>query len=344
MQIDNPGMRFNEMRALATFAKAIELGSIRKAALVQGITPQAASHAIAQLERHLGVRLLHRTTRSLAVTDEGRHLLEQAMPAVAALEGALAQVKETRHAIAGPIHIAGPKTCFAAVLAPLLDEFCRRHPGIQPEVELEDSIGDWVRERVDVGFRIGTHHPASGLIARALFPLQLIVCAAPSYLDRFGAPSTPGDLSNHRCSAFRNPVTGQIEPWYLNHDGAIQQHRLPPAFSTNDLELELQVVLAGQAIGQLTNLSAASHVRTGRLVPLLLPYVSAQYSIYLYYGSRTAQPQRIRAFIDLAVERLQDAPAFVLSRKELEAAALTWRPVRRRGRVQQGSRPGRRAE
>jgi DNA-binding transcriptional LysR family regulator len=215
-------------------------------------------------------------------------------------------------------------------LGPLLAEFCQLHPSIQPEVELADAIEDWVLERVDVGFRVGVHHPGSGLIARRLFPLQLIVCAAPAYLDRHGAPATPADLSGHRCSVFRNPVTGQIEPWLLSHDGAVQQHHLPPAFSTDDLELELQVVLAGQVIGQLTNLSAAAHIRTGRLVPLLLPNISAQYSVYVYYGSRTAQPRRIRAFIDLAVARLQDAPAFVLGLKELEAAAQSWRRARRR--------------
>lgn len=323
-------MTFNEPRAIAAFAKAVELGSIRKAALAQGITPQAASHTIAQLERHLGVRLLHRTTRSLAATNEGRHLLEQALPALVALEGALTQVKEARHAIAGPLRIAGPKSSFAAVLMPVLDEFCRMHPAVQPDVQLDDTIGDWVQDRVDVGFRIGVHHPGSGLIARRLFPFQLIVCAAPAYLERHGVPTTPADLSAHRCSVFRNTVTGQIEPWFLSHDGAMQQQHLPPAFSTNDFELEQQAVLAGQVIGQLSNLTAAHYIRTGRLVPLLPGYISAQYSAYLYYGSRTAQPRRVRAFIDLAVARLQDAPAFVLSRKELEAAAQSWRRARRR--------------
>jgi DNA-binding transcriptional LysR family regulator len=104
-----------------------------------------------------------------------------------------------------------------------------------------------------------------------------------------------------------------------------------PAFSTNDLELELQVVLAGQVIGQLSNISAASHIRSGALVPLL-PNISAHYGVYVYYGSRTAQPKRVRAFIDLAVARLQDASAFVLGRKELEAAAQAWRKAARRRR------------
>jgi DNA-binding transcriptional LysR family regulator len=323
-------MPFNELRAITAFAKAIELGSLRKAALAQGITPQAASHAVAQLERHLGVRLLHRTTRSLAATEEGRHLLEQALPALASLQGALTQAKEARQAIAGPIRIAGPKSSFAPVLTPVLQEFCEKHPAVLPDVELDDAISDWVLDRVDVGFRIGVQHPGSGLIARRLFPLQLIVCASPAYLDRHGAPATPADLSAHRCSVFRNPVTGRIAPWYFNVNGAIEERHLRPAFSTNDLELELQLVLAGQVIGQLTNLSAASYIRAGRLVPLLLPNISAHYGVYLYYGSRTAQPKRIRAFIDLAVARLHDASAFVLDRKELEAAAQSWRRAQRR--------------
>jgi DNA-binding transcriptional LysR family regulator len=213
---------------------------------------------------------------------------------------------------------------------PVLDEFCRMHPDVQPEVQLDDAIGDWVHDRVDVGFRIGVHQPGSGLIARRLFPFQLIVCAAPAYLERHGVPATPADLSAHRCSVFRNTVTGQIEPWFFSHDGALHQHNLRPAFSTNDFELEQQAVLAGQVIGQLSNVTAARYIRAGRLVPLLPRYVSAQYSVYLYYGSRSTQPQRVRAFIDLAAARLQDAPAFVLSRKELEAAALSWRRVKRR--------------
>jgi DNA-binding transcriptional LysR family regulator len=325
-------MPINELRAITSFAKAVELGSIRKAALAQGITPQAASHAIAQLERRLGVRLLHRTTRSLAATEDGRHLLEQAVPALATLEGALTQAKEARHAIAGPIRIAGPKSSFAPVLTPVLQEFCELHPAVQPDVELDDSIGDWVHERVDVGFRIGVHHPGSGLIARRLFPLQLVVCAAPAYLERYGAPATPAELSSHRCSVFRNPVTGQLEPWYLSHDGAVQQHRLAPALATNDLEVELQAVLAGQVVGQLTNISAASLIRKGHLVPLLLSNISAEYGVHIYYGSRSSQPKRVRAFIDLAVKRLEDAPAFVLGRKELEAAARSWRRARRSSR------------
>ncbi len=109
-------MSVNEFRFIATFAKAVELGSIRKAALAQGVTPQAASQGIAQLEKHLGVRLLHRTTRSLALTDEGQQFLESTQPALAALERALSRAKEAKDEIAGPLRIVGPQSSFAHIL------------------------------------------------------------------------------------------------------------------------------------------------------------------------------------------------------------------------------------
>jgi DNA-binding transcriptional LysR family regulator len=119
-------MSMNELRAIATFAKAVELGSLRRAAVAQGVTPQAASQALAQLEQHLGVRLLHRTTRNLALTDEGRQLLETAQPALAALERALLRVRAAKDDIAGPLRIVGPKSGFAPLLWPVVDEFCRQ--------------------------------------------------------------------------------------------------------------------------------------------------------------------------------------------------------------------------
>ncbi len=321
-------MPINELRSISTFAKAVELGSIRRAALAQGVTPQAASQAIAQLEAHLGVRLLHRTTRSLALTDEGRRFLESTQPALAALDRALTQVRAAKDEIAGPLRIVGPRTAFSTILMPVLDEFCRRYPGIEPDVQLDDAKSNWVLERVDVGFRIGLS-PDEGVIARRLLPVQLIICAAPSYLDRHGAPKTLDDLAHHRCSAFRHPATGQVLPWYLEVDGAAVQRHVVPTLSTNDAELELQAVLAGQVIGQIANLSAATQIRDGRLVPLLLQHMSERIGVHVYYGSRAAQPRRVRAFIDLAIQRLLDSPIYVLGAKELAGASGRWRKRRR---------------
>jgi DNA-binding transcriptional LysR family regulator len=322
-------MPINELRAIATFTKAVELGSIRRAAAAQGVSPQAASQALAQLEAHLGVRLLHRTTRSLALTDEGQRFLETTQPALAALDRALNQARDAKDEIAGPLRIVGPQSSFGAILMPVLDEFCKLHPAIQPEVQLNDQKSNWVLERVDVGFRIGAS-PEEGVIARRLFPVQLIICATPSYLEQHGAPNSLDDLVNHRCSVFRHPATGQALAWYLNVDGEVVHRHFPPTMSTNDTELELQSVLAGQVIGQVANLNAAPHIRSGRLVPLLLQHMSDHIGVHVYYGSREAQPRRVRAFLDLAIARLKDSPTYVLNAKELAQAAGRLRPRKRR--------------
>ena len=310
-------MPINELRAIATLAKAVELGSIRGAAIAQGVTPQAASKSLAQLEQHLGVRLLHRTTRSLALTDEGRRFLETTQPALAALERALTGARAAQDEIAGPLRIAGPRS-FGPVLMPVLDEFCRLHPDVQPDVQLDDELSDWVQDRVDVGFRVGVS-PEEGLIARRLLPVQLLVCAAPEYLSRHGTPRTLDDLTAHRCSAFRHPATRQVLPWYFDIDGEVVHRHVAPALSTNDTEFELHAMLAGQVIGQTSNYLAAAHVRTGALVPLLTQHLSAHFSLYLYYGSRTAQPRRVRAFIDHAIRQLADSPRYLLSLPRQEA-------------------------
>lgn len=313
-------MAINTFKAVATFAKAVELGSIRQAALAQSVTPQAASQAIAQLEQHLGVRLLHRTTRSLSLTEEGQRFLENTQPALAALDRALDLAREARDEVSGALRIAGPKTGFPALLMPVLDEFCQAYPGIQPDIQLDDRLGDWVQDRVDVGFRIGTGLN-EGVIGRTLFPVQMIVCAAPAYLARHGTPATIADLASHQCSVYRHPTTGRVSPWYLMVDNEVEQRPMSPALSTNDAEMELQAVLAGRVIGQLANFSAAAHIRAGRLVPLLVPHISSHIGFHIYYGSRASQPRRVRAFVDLAVKRLRGSSDVVLSAAELAAAS-----------------------
>jgi DNA-binding transcriptional LysR family regulator len=321
-------MPINELRSIATFVKTAELGSLRKAALTQGITPQAASQALAQLELHLGVRLFHRTTRNMSLTDEGRQFLDAAQPPLLGLQRALQIPRRAKDAVAGPLRIVGPRSTFRPVIWTVLEEFCRRHPEVQPDVQLDDGIGNWVEDRVDVGFRVGLA-AADGVIARRLFPLQLIVCAAPAYLERHGAPDNPAALSAHRCSAFRHPHTGRIVPWHIKEGNTVVDHTVVPALCTNDEELEIDAVMSGQVIGTLTGVTAAAHIRSGRLVPLLTAHVADHLSLHLYYGSRSAQPARVRAFIDLAIARLVDSPSFVLTTKELASAEAKGRKAHR---------------
>jgi DNA-binding transcriptional LysR family regulator len=309
-------MAINELRSISIFVSAAELGSLRKAAAAQGITPQAASQAMAQLEQHLDVRLLHRTTRVISLTDEGRQFLEEARPALGSLQRALERVRRAREEIAGPLRIVGPRSTFQRVLWPLLDEFCARHPGIVPDVQLEDRVGNWVEDRVDVGFRLGAS-PHDGVIARRLFPVQLVICAAPAYLQTHGVPDSLAALQAHRCSAFRNPGTGAVVPWRVKVGGDVVEQPVVPAICTNDEILELEAVLAGKVIGQLAGVTAAPYIRSGRLVPLLVDHNPDHASYFVYFGSRSSQPARARAFIDLAVERLAGNREHVLTDDEL---------------------------
>jgi DNA-binding transcriptional LysR family regulator len=322
-------MPISELRAIETFTKTIELGSIRRAAAAQGVSPQAASQALAALERRLGARLLHRTTKRIALTSEGQEFLEAAQPALAALERAVDRIRTAKDDIAGPLRIVAPKYSFLPLLWPLVDEFCRSYPGVQPDVKLDDRIGDWVQDRVDVGFRIGSP-PEDGLAARRLFAMQLIVCAAPAYIAAHGAPNSIGQLASHRCSVFRHPGSGRILPWLLDVDGEVISRDVSPALSTNDAQFETEAVLAGHVIGLLSGLSAVPLIRSGRLVPLLAQHATDHMSVHVYYGSRTAQPLRVRAFIDLAVERLAGSSQYVLDARELAAAEAKGRRKPRR--------------
>ena len=319
-------MPINELRSISIFVTAAELGSLRKAAAALNISPQAASQALAQLEQHLDARLFHRTTRSMALTDEGRRFLEEAQPSLLGLRRALHSARQAKDEIAGPLRIVGPRSTFQPLLWRLVDEFCQQYPAIVPDVQLDDRVGNWVEDRVDVGFRLGAS-PHEGVIARRLFPVQLVICASPAYLKAHGAPDSIAALQSHRCSVFRNPGTGKIVPWRLEVGDEEVQQPMAPAICTNDEILELQAVLAGRVIGQLAGVTAAPYIRAKQLLPLLVEHIPQRYSYFVYYGSRSAQPARARAFIDLAVQRLADHSEYVLSMKELRAAARGMRAL-----------------
>ena len=313
-------MAINELRSISIFVSAAELGSLRKAAAALDISPQAASQALSQLEQHLDVRLFHRTTRVMALTDEGRRFLEEAQPSLMGLRRALQSVKRAREEIAGPLRIVGPRSTFQPIIWRLLEEFCQEHPDIQPDVQLEDRVGNWVEDRVDVGFRLG-QSAQEGVIARRLFPVQLIICASPTYLQRYGAPGSLAALASHRCSVYRNPGTGKVVPMApqggrrcggaARGAGHLHQRRNP----------RVARGACRAVLGQLAGVTAAPYIRSGQLVPLLVDHMPERSHYFIYFGSRSSQPARARAFIDLTVKRLVDNREYVLDPKELKASS-----------------------
>jgi DNA-binding transcriptional LysR family regulator len=252
----------------------------------------------------------------MSLTEEGQRFFEAAKPSLISLQQALHAVRQTKDDLGGPLRIVGPRSVLPSVIGPVLDEYCRFYPEVQPDVQLDDRVGNWVEDRVDVGFRLG-NPPEEGLIARRLFPMQMLICAAPTYLRKYGAPQSLYELDAHRCSGFRRPSDGRVVPWRVNIGDSMQDQNIRPSFSTNDEAFELRAVLAGEVIGQLAVPTAASLIRSGRLVPLLLDHMTDNLSLFIYYGSRAAQPARVRRFIDLVVERLTESKDFILTNEEL---------------------------
>jgi len=311
----------NELRGLTLFLRAADLGSLRKAAIDQGLTPQAVSLAVTQLEKALGVRLFHRTTRSLSLTEDGRALYERSAPAMATLADAVSQARRARDDVGGLVTVSAPTAFARAALWPLFLEFADRHPDVRLDVRFDDRFTDLVQEGADVGFRGGSL-PAEGAIARRLLPISLVVCAAPAYLARHGAPRSIEALAQHRCSGYRQPNTGKLAPWIFRVGDERIALDVQPVVTCNDIDAEADAVLSGTVIGQLASFSAAEHLRAGRLVPLLVEHVASLEGIHVYYRHRAEQPRRVRAFIDFVCERLAQDGRHVLAPEELRALAL----------------------
>lgn len=299
----------DELRAIATFIRAAELGSFNRAATAQGITPQAVSKNVRQLEGYLGVRLFHRTTRQNTLTEDGQLLFDSVRASMESFSGALNRVKNSAKGDQGLIRVSAGGAVGRKVLMPLVAEFSRMHPGVTFDLVLEDRSTDTVGERIDLGFKAG-NAPTAQVVSRWLFPIQLIVCATPSYLQSHGTPQTIDDLSNHRCIGYRQPGTGRPVPWEFQVDGEILYKSMDYVVCCSDPEAEMHAVLSGIGIGQIDSINATAEIHAKRLVPLLTHSTSDRMGLYLYYAQRTDMPRRVRRFIDFAAERLQGGQAF----------------------------------
>ncbi|MEC5387144.1 LysR family transcriptional regulator [Uliginosibacterium sp. H3] len=291
----------DKSRALALFLAVARAGSFSRAASDAGITPQAMSKAVKQLEAELGVRLLHRTTRKLSLTDEGARLFELADPGLRLLDDALGQVQQSRQAEAGLVRITAPPSVATHVLVPLIAEFQAEYPQTHFDLVLEDQFTDLIESRIDVGFRSG-NAPERNVVARHLGNVPMSICAAPAYLARHGTPdSLEALLRQHRCTGFRHPKTGRTMPWELMVDGELVFQNVTSVFSCDDVATEHAAVLSGVGIGQLLDFTIAADLAAGRLVRLLPELASARPGLYMYYAQRTQIPLRVRRFIDFVI-------------------------------------------
>ena len=289
---------------LNLFVRIARLGSISAAARDLGLTPAGASARLAALERKLGARLLHRTTRQTTLTEDGLAFLPHAEHVVVAAESAIAALGREQAAPRGTLRVAAPASFARMHIVPGLAEFCGRYPGLSLDLRISDSIVDLVEGAFDVAVRY-TEPVDSSFVARRLAPDRRVLVASPEYFERRGRPETPDQLAEHACL-----VVGTLDLWTFRSPAGEQiERRVTPAVRINDGAAVRDAASAGLGIALMATWCAADELRAGVLVPALpgYPLVSTQALWALYPSSRDLAP-KVRVFMDWLVARFGGQP------------------------------------
>jgi DNA-binding transcriptional LysR family regulator len=289
---------------MAVFARAIERGSFSAAAEDLGLTPSAVSKLVTRLEDRLGVRLLHRSTRRITLTQEGEIYLSRARQILADIDDAEAEVARTRGAPRGRLQINCGTAFGLHQLAPALGSFLARYPEIEVDLTVTDRIVDLVAEHADVAIRVG--RIADGpLVARKLADLERVICAAPSYLARRGAPHAPADLVDHDCIVATQPGAR----WSFRGRETIEVVEIVPRVTVDDAVAALHLAVAGVGIVRLVDVIVGEPIRQGRLVALLSDahYGEPLPLSALYLAGRHRLP-KVRVFLEFLEEWCARAP------------------------------------
>ncbi len=288
--------RFDEMQ---TFVRVVEQGGISAAAERLEVAKSAVSRRLQELENRLGVELLRRTTRRVTLTEEGRQFYERCvriLDEVNEVENSL--INEQRQ-VQGLVRMAAP---LSLPLWPLLGEFLQQHPEVRLDLDLEDRFIDILREGVDLTIRIGQLDDSS-LIARRLTTIRTVLCASPAYLQRFGEPQTPEQLSEYQGLSYTN-LAEQRQWSFIDNQGKEHTARPTIRMRANNGDILLQAALDGLGIAVMPRFICYRELESGHLTELLTQYRTEESVAYALYPSRRHLPQRVRLLIDFLAERL----------------------------------------
>ena len=291
---------------MGVFVQVVDAGSFSAAARALRVTPSAISKQIARLEGRLGVRLLQRSTRQIAVTEEGRAYFQNAARI-------LADVAETERALASakgePVGTLRVNTSIAfgrRQIAPILPEFMARYPKLRIDLSCSDAIIDLVEENVDVAIRIA-HLTDSSLVARKLADNRRIVCAAPDYIARRGKPERPDDLKQHNCLTLS--YASSLNVWEFEERDGLKRIEVSGNIESNVTEMIYDLGLAGMGILRSSEFVVGADIRAGRLVPLLTEYQQPESPpMWAVYPHRRHLSARVRALVDFLVEKFTPVP------------------------------------
>jgi DNA-binding transcriptional LysR family regulator len=293
------------LSGVSVLAAVVEGGSFVKAAKLIGITDSGVSRAISRLEARLNVRLLDRTTRSVTLTDEGLRFYEEVKPHLNAIEDAAAVASGATSAVRGRLKVDIDPFFLPLVLAGRLGGFCERHPELSIEFVTSEHVGDLVSEGIDLAIRFGQPRLAS-LVARRLVEAPILTVAAPRYLERYGRPTHPSGLADHRCLQFLDPYTGRPFEWQFICDEESVDVPTAGPLTFTDPKSMLQECIAGTGVAQIIGWSVGHLLAEGVLVDLFPDWHGERFPLFAFHPSRNHPPAKVRAFVDFCVELAMD--------------------------------------
>lgn len=286
---------FNDLISFLVVARE---RSFTKAAAKLGVSQSALSHSIRGLEERLDIRLLTRTTRSVAPTEAGEKLANSLEPRFREIESELDALRDMRDTPAGNIRITAGEHAVDAVLWPFLKSFLANYPDINVEIVADNSLTDIVNGRFDAGVRLG-EQVAKDMVAVRIGPdMRMVVVGSPQYLQQHSSPSTPQELQNHRCINMRLPTRGGLYAWEFEKDGQELRVRVDGQLTFNSLRQRIDAAVVGFGLAYVPEDSVQNELADGRLVQVLDAWCNTFPGYYLYYPSRKQHTTAFSLFVD----------------------------------------------
>ncbi len=291
-------MRRENIHDLAAFLAVAKELSFTRAAAKLGVSQSALSHTIRRLEARLGVRLLARTTRSVAPTVAGERLLRSVGPRFDEIDAELAALSELREKPAGAVRITSGEHAAETILWPALEKLVRNYPDIRVEIDIDYGLTDIVAERFDAGVRLGEQVAKDMIAVRIGRDMRMAVVGAPTYFARRKRPRTPHDLTAHDCINIRLPTYGGLYAWEFEKGGRELKVRVEGQLVFNSLALRLKAALAGLGLAYLPEDLAEAHLAEGRLIRALADWCAPFSGYHLYYPSRRQPTPAFALLVD----------------------------------------------
>ena len=291
----------DRLKAMATFVRIVDSGSLSAAAEASAQSAASVVRTLAALEKHLGVRLLNRNTRRLALTDEGAEFLAWSRRMLAEFDALEHRFEARRDQPDGLLRMTAPVEFGKRHVAPLVHAFLRLHPAMRVELVLVDRVVDLIDEGLDLAIRIGDL-PDSAMVATPLGRTRLVVCASPSYLGQAAPLETPAALAAHRCIAF----LPQGKDWQFQQpDGSMAAETIVPRLGSNQVQVAAQAGIDGLGVIRLLHYQVADELADGRLVRLLAGFEPPDIPIQMVFPHARLLAPRVRRLIDWAAPRLR---------------------------------------